>query len=178
MAPPGAGTRPTSDRVREAVFNILGAPPAETRVLDLFAGAGGLGLEAMSRGAVSAVFVERAAPALKCLRQNIAALDLAGDTLVLANEVARALDRLADGNRLADPEHRFHWVFVDPPYKGGHAEATLRRLGTGGIITKSASVIVEHDRRRSLPESAGVLVRSDQRSWGDTSVSFYGRVGA
>ncbi len=172
VAPPGVGTRPTSDRVREAWFNILGPPPPETRVLDLFAGAGGLGLEAMSRGAASAVFVEQAAPALTCLRQNIAALNLAGDTVVLASEVERAL------TRLADQEHRFHWVFVDPPYRGGHAEAALQRLGAGGVITESASVMVEHDRRTELPDSVGVLARSDQRSWGDTCVSFYGRVGA
>jgi len=172
VAPPGASTRPTSDRVREALFNIMGPPPPQTRVLDLFAGSGGLGLEAMSRGAMSAVFVEKAAPALKCLRQNIEALDLAGDTIVLGDDVDRAL------KRLADREHRFHWVFVDPPYKGGHAEATLQRLGTGGVITESASVMVEHDRRTTLPESVGVLTRSDQRSWGDTTVTFYGRVGA
>lgn len=169
-APTGQGTRPTSDRVRESVFSILGPPPPDARVLDLFAGAGTLGLEALSRGAAAAVFVERAPAALSCLRDNIDSLGMTSDAEVIAAEVARALDRLARRGA------RFDWIFVDPPYHTELALATLATLAEGDLVADAGIVVVEHDKRRPLPETVGALAREDQRTYGDTLVAFYGRV--
>jgi 16S rRNA (guanine(966)-N(2))-methyltransferase RsmD len=169
-APPGATTRPTADRVREAIFSILGPPPPNTSVLDLFAGAGTLGLEALSRGAVRAVLVDRAAPAVRCLRDNITALAVTDRCTVRRADVGAALRRLANSGE------RFGWVFVDPPYQSNLADATLALLGDGTLLAADPLVIVEHDRRRPPAAACGVLGRHDLRTYGDTSVSFYGRV--
>lgn len=170
-APAGAATRPTADRVREAVFNILGPPPPGARVLDLFAGAGTLGLEAISRGAEAVVFVERAPAAVNCLRDNIASLGVRDQCEIVTADVSRAIGRL--GGR----KTRFDWVFADPPYRTGAAEATLVALGASELVADGGRVVIEHDKRESLPEASGGLERVDQRIYGDTAVSFYGRVG-
>jgi 16S rRNA (guanine(966)-N(2))-methyltransferase RsmD len=171
-APAGDATRPTADRVREAIFSILGPPPEGARVLDLFAGAGGMGLEALSRGAAGAVFVDRAPAAVKCLRANIAALDVGDIAEVLPIDAIRAVNQLGRG------EHRFDWVFIDPPYDTELAAAALAAVAGGALLGAEPAIVVEHDRRRELPETTGVLRRTDPRIYGDTAVSFYGRVAA
>lgn len=168
-APPGSATRPTSDRVREALFAILGPPPEDAEVLDLFAGAGALGLEALSRGAARAVFVDAAAPAARVVRDNIASLDMGDRAEVWQRDAFKTLDRLAGERR------RFTWVFVDPPYATDLAERSLAALGAGTLLTADAVVVVEHDRRRPLPERAGVLQSDDERIYGDTAVTLYRR---
>ncbi len=122
LAPVQGRTRPTAARVREAIFNILGAAVAEARVLDLFAGTGALGIEALSRGAAAAVFVEDHPEALKGLRRNLETLGLLDRSQVLPLPVAAALRKLA---ARGEP---FDLVFLDPPYGGGVAEATLMAL--------------------------------------------------
>lgn len=168
-APRGQATRPTSDRVREAIFNILGPPPADTRVLDLYAGAGGLGLEALSRGAAAAVFVDRAAEAVRCLTDNLRDLGFAERGRALRAEVAAALPRLA-----ADGE-RFGWIFLDPPYASDEAALTLASLGgpSAALLADDAVVVAEHDRRRRPPDASGGLALADRRRYGDTEISFY-----
>lgn len=169
-APRGSATRPTADRVRESVFNILGPVAAGARVLDLFAGAGGLGLEALSRGAAWAVFVDRAPAAARCVRDNLAILAMTDQAEVITSDALRAVRRMrAHGDR-------FDWVFVDPPYASDLAAATLTTLGESPVLADGATVIVEHDRRRPLPDASGQLARTDQRAYGDTIVSFYGTV--
>ena len=169
-APRGAATRPTADRVRQAIFNILGAPPTGAAALDLYAGSGALGLEALSRGCARAVFVEQAAPALVALRENVGALGLADRARVVGGDVVRAAGRL-----LREGE-RFHWIFLDPPYAAAEMQ---RALGaTGPLCAKDATVVAEHDVRNVPAEAVGSLRRSDQRRWGDTCVSFYEPSGA
>ena len=107
-APAGSATRPTSERVREALFAILGPPPDDTRVLDLFAGSGALGLEALSRGAVDATFVDSGRPALAVLKANLAALGVTDRARVVASDVPAFLRR--------PPAAPWRWVFIDPPY--------------------------------------------------------------
>jgi 16S rRNA (guanine966-N2)-methyltransferase len=165
-APAGAATRPTSERVREALFNILGPPGADTWVLDLFAGAGGLGLEALSRGAVGAVFVDAAAPALRILRENIAALGVGAAARIVAADAVAAVARLPD-------EPRFRWVFLDPPYAGDLARRGLDALVKRTLLTPDATVVVEHDRRNSPLDRHGSLIRTDRRRYGDSELSFY-----
>jgi 16S rRNA (guanine(966)-N(2))-methyltransferase RsmD len=170
-APRGDATRPTADRVKEAIFNILGPPPERARVLDLYAGAGSLGLEALSRGASEAVFVDRAADAARCVRENVRALGWDGRARVVQAEVPAALARLDSAGE------RFAWVFVDPPYASEEGTRALEALGgpRAGILDDTAVVVVEHDKRRAPGDGYGVLALGDRRRYGDTQVSFYGR---
>jgi 16S rRNA (guanine(966)-N(2))-methyltransferase RsmD len=170
-APRGQATRPTADRVKEAIFNILGPPAENARVLDLYAGAGSLGLEALSRGAQEAVFVDRAGDAARSVRENLVSLGWEARGRVITADVQPALARLCGAGE------RFDWVFVDPPYATDEAPRTLDALGgaRAGVLGESPVVVVEHDRRRAPADVHGVLARSDRRRYGDTEVSFYGR---
>jgi len=165
-APAGRSTRPTAERVREAVFSILGPPDDAAVVLDLFAGAGALGLESLSRGARRAVFVDSSRAAVRVLRENIASLDVADATSVHCADVSRALARIAGP---------FGWIFVDPPYASDLASTCLETLGAGRLVGREGVVIVEHDRRNAPDSEHGCLVRTDRRRYGDTEVSFYQR---
>ena len=167
-APPGAVTRPTADRVREAVFNILGPPPPNTCVLDAFAGAGAMGLEALSRGATEAWLIDSAPAALRCLRSNVAALDMAGACRISQGDALRLLRRWSDAGAA-----RFRWLFVDPPYRTDLAARTLELLGRGTLVEPDARVVVEHDRRNQPDREYGSLIRMDHRRYGDTELSLY-----
>lgn len=167
-APRGATTRPTGAKVREAIFNILG-PPSPLPVLDLFAGTGSLGIEALSRGATGADFVERDARALAALHRNLRELGFAGRSRVLSGGVQSVLHRLSGHS-----EGRvFGWVFLDPPYASGEADPVLSLLAGSDLLAEGAIVIVEHDRRHLPTEVVGTLVMTDRRFYGDTGVSFY-----
>ena len=167
LAPVKGRIRPTAAKVREAIFNILGSAVPEARVLDLFAGTGALGIEALSRGAAAAVFVEDHPEALKVLRRNLADLGLADRTTIWALPVAVALKKLAGRGE------RFGLAFLDPPYGGGDAAAALSALGSLNLLLPGARVVVEHSRRESLPEVCGALTRLEVRRYGDTQAAFY-----
>jgi 16S rRNA (guanine966-N2)-methyltransferase len=165
-APRGRGTRPTSDRVREALFMAL-EPLTGLRVADLFAGSGALGIEALSRGAVRADFVESDRDARQVLEANLESLGLLDRAIVWPLELPRGLTRLADVVRGAD------LVLLDPPYGGEEARATLATLGVAGAVRAGARVVAEHHHRDALPEQAGSLRRVRQRRYGETMVSTY-----
>jgi 16S rRNA (guanine(966)-N(2))-methyltransferase RsmD len=158
-APPGRETRPTSDRVREALFSILG-PLDGARVLDLFAGSGALGLEALSRGAASAVLVERAPASLRVLRGNVA--DLAADAEVVASD-ARAHVRAARAQGA-----QYDLVFLDPPYRS--AAVLGRELELRPVLAPGARVVAESDRRSPL--ELGLPI-TDERRYGDTLIRIH-----
>ena len=183
QAPAGSLVRPTSDRVRESIFNILGPPAPATRVLDAFAGAGTLGLEALSRGASEAVFIDRARAAIRCVRANIDALGLVDRARVLCADSPSLCERWhRRGPSTATPgqqaHQRFRWLFLDPPYRGDAAERMLSVLASGQLLTDDATVVVEHDRRNQPADRWGSLVQMDRRRYGDTEVSFYRLCGA
>ncbi len=140
-------------------------------MLDLFAGAGTLGLEALSRGAASAVFVDSGRPAVRCLRENIETLGVAAACRVMSGQVAGTLSRLARGAA----SQRFRWIFLDPPYKGAWADQTLALIAAGSLFTDDAVIVAEHDRRNPPDATYGSLVRTDLRRYGDTELSFYAR---
>ncbi|HEY4186499.1 MAG TPA: 16S rRNA (guanine(966)-N(2))-methyltransferase RsmD [Polyangia bacterium] len=167
-APRGLNTRPTAAKIREAIFNILGPPP-DGAVLDLFAGTGSLGMEALSRGSSRAVFIERDRNALTALRQNLRELDLAGRSTVIGADVRTGLRRLTAS---LGKEDRFSWVFMDPPY-ADETQPILAELSDGGLLTGCAVVIVEHDKRHRPPPSVGGLFLTTHREYGDTELSFY-----
>ncbi len=160
-APQGRGTRPTADRVREAIFSILGDVTG-LRVLDLFAGSGALGIEALSRGADEAVFVDNDARAITAVRLNLAALDLAA-------QVSRgdALAFLADAAPDAPP---FDLVFVDPPYSSANRLAPQLAKRLTPVLAEDAVIVTESYKREPL-ELPFALVR--ERTYGDTRVAVH-----
>lgn len=143
VAPAGARTRPTPDRVREALFSSLGDAVEDAHVLDLFAGTGALGLEALSRGAWRAVFVDRASAALAALRSNIDVVRVAESSTVVRSDVRRVWSQL---QRLVEAEgaRPFDLVFADPPYAAGALPSTLHHLWESGILDPRGIVVTEH----------------------------------
>ena len=164
-APKGRGTRPTADRVKEALFSMLESRDRCTGVtiLDLFAGTGGLGIEALSRGASSAVFVESNAIAAKTLRANLATAGFDAEVLVMP--AARAIAVLAERGA------RFDGVFLDPPYEREWIRDTLERLDAAGLVRDHGWVVVEHGRDEQPPARVGHLATRDTRRYGDTRLT-------
>jgi 16S rRNA (guanine966-N2)-methyltransferase len=167
LAPVKGRLRPTAAKVREAVFDILGPAVDGVKVLDLFAGTGALGIEALSRGAAATWFVEDQPGALQVLRRNLEELDLMDRATVWSLPVMAALKKLAGRGE------RFGLAFLDPPYGGGKAEKALGALAALNLCRPGAWVVVEHSRRQILPEEFGPLRRFKVRRYGDTQVAFY-----
>lgn len=160
---PARGVRPTSDRVRESLFARLG-DLGGTAVLDLYAGTGVLGVEALSRGAESLVCVEKAASTLAVLRANLAALGLADAVRVVAGDVSRAVRRLgAEGAR-------FDLVLADPPYASDELRRALEALAEARVLAPHGVLVVEHGRRHPVPEVAGWKAL-EEWPYGDTRVT-------
>src|SRR3954471_164536 len=158
-APPGRGTRPTSDRVREALFSILGPLDGE-RVLDLFAGSGALGLEALSRGAEHATLVERERAALRVLRDNVS--DLAANAEIVAGDARAFLGRAREQGA------QYDLVFLDPPYRA--AAGLAQELALAPVLAAGARVVGESDRRNPLELE---LPLTDERRYGDTLIRIH-----
>jgi 16S rRNA (guanine966-N2)-methyltransferase len=163
-APPGQSTRPTSDRVREALFSILG-PLDDAVVLDLFAGSGALGIEALSRGAASAEFVERDARAVTVLRANLDALGVPED-----DAEVRRVDALASLRDARERGATYSLVLCDPPYRlaAGLGEPLSEALAP--VLAPDARVVTESDRRLPLPLSLPLI---DERRYGDTLIRIH-----
>lgn len=170
VAPRGAGTRPTSDRLRETLFNILAPKIEGARFVDLYAGTGAVGIEAASRGAAEVWLAEKAEPALKALRANLKALEIESEIHVETRGSMALLERLAKGATKVDV------VFLDPPWE---AEAeyvrTLEFLGERGsaLLAEGAVVIAEHSAKSQLAERYGALGRTRELKQGDAALSFY-----
>jgi 16S rRNA (guanine(966)-N(2))-methyltransferase RsmD len=170
QAPHGMDTRPTSDRLRETLFNVLTPRIEGAAFLDLYAGSGAVGIEALSRGARAATFVEQAPPALRAIRTNLAALDIRGNYALEARGVSAALQRLAE------VDYRANLVFLDPPYaQADEYELALGLLGgeCHNVLAPGALVIAEHEKRRDLDERYERLIRYRVLKQGDAALSFY-----
>ncbi len=166
VAPRDQATRPTSEKVREALFSILG-PISGAKVLDLYAGTGALGLEALSRGAARVVFVEGRRPALASLQENLTSLGIAANTAVIGRPVERCRGSLT-------AHYPFDLVLADPPYAdivGGQALRAVEGL-LDGLLAPGGRLVVEHSSQGEAPEITG-LERRDTRRYGDTSLSFF-----
>ena len=165
--PRSQAIRPTAERLREALFNILvhgcGDPVTGGRVLDLFAGTGALGLEALSRGADFALFVDDAAAARALIRENVAALGLGGVSRIFRRDATR----LGDAQRLAP----FSLVFLDPPYGRGLAQSALASAQAGGWITPGALIVVEEVAKAAFAAPAG-MEELDRRTYDDSELIF------
>jgi 16S rRNA (guanine966-N2)-methyltransferase len=170
-APPGFDVRPTSDRVREALFNILehGTYPLRgARVLDLFAGTGALGLEAISRGAGFALFVEDSASARAAIRRNIEGLQLTGRTRIYRRD-ATQLSAIPAGTK------PFDLVFLDPPYAKRLSESALESARSGGWLTEDCFIIVEAHKGVGF-DKPQLFSLIDEREYGETKLSFLTRL--
>lgn len=165
--PKGGGIRPTADRVREALFSIIAGRVARSTVLDLFAGTGALGLEALSRGASQAIFVDQSQEAVRLVRSNIARCGVADRAAVIHASAEAALRQLTKLGRL------FQLIFLDPPYAKGILDRVLPRVVP--IADEGALVVAEHGAKELLPERLGPWRRIDERRYGDTAISFYER---
>jgi len=160
--------RPTSDRLRETLFNVLGPAIEESLFVDLYAGTGAIGIEALSRGAREVIFVEAHPAATRLIRQNLESLKIASRVEVMATDAARALNVLAQRKLLAD------FVFLDPPYEQDEERLrVLELLDESHLIAPSGIVIVEHSVKSDLPERFDRLELSRLLEQGDAALSFY-----
>ena len=165
--PKGMKTRPTADRVKESVFGILAARPLDAEVLDLFAGTGNLGLEALSRGASSAMLVDKNSQSIKIMMENAILTDLAGMAVICREDVLQALRRL-DGEGKS-----FDLIFCDPPYNLGLAPKVLQALETAGVLRDGGVLVLEHSRHEKLPDGLKRIVAYRSEFYGETVVSFF-----
>jgi 16S rRNA (guanine966-N2)-methyltransferase len=171
LAPAGLATRPTSDRLRETLFNILAPSIAGSIFADLYAGSGANGIEAISRRAAMVLFVEQDPSALEVIKANLKSLGIVSGYGLEPRSVSSFLRRLAQRERKLDI------AFLDPPYEAAQEyAATLDLLGgeCASLLTTETVVIAEHSRRQLLSERYGVLSRSRVREQGDAALSFYG----
>ena len=159
-------TRPTADRVRESIFNICASKISDANVLDLFAGTGALGLEALSRGAASAVFIDSAPNAVKTIAKNIESCKMADRAKVIKWDILKNLNCLYGKNAIYD------LIFMDPPYTENAIEPTLKNLMNSDVVKNGATIIIEHAVSKSIPENIGGYDLTDQRKYGKTLVSF------
>lgn len=161
--------RPTSDRAREAIFNIISSFTPDARVLDLFAGTGALGLEALSRGAQTAVFVENHKGALDLIKRNIDICGFSDKSLLVKQDLAKGLfflDRIA-------PATGFDLVFLDPPYGSDLAESILKELAASRFLSDDIVIVAEESVKHNLPENIGKLCLFDRRSYGEAGFWLY-----
>ncbi|NIO10603.1 MAG: 16S rRNA (guanine(966)-N(2))-methyltransferase RsmD [Deltaproteobacteria bacterium] len=160
--------RPTADRVKEALFNILPHDLTGWKVLDLFAGTGNLTFEALSRGAKEACLVDVSREASKMIRKNVEALGFLECTKVMEMPAIKAVHVLAGRGE------RFDLIFADPPYDKGWVKRVLKSLAEDQLLADEGTIVVEHSTREEVLESYGPLVLRDQRRYGSTCVSFFG----
>lgn len=142
--PKGLDTRPTSDRIKETLFNILNPELPGSRFLDLFSGSGGIGIEALSRGAAFAVFVDNSKESVSCIRENLTHTHLLDKSLIINKNVLTGI------NTLSIKKEKFDIVYIDPPYKKGLEEETLNALSSSGIIDRDSIIIIEADKHNML----------------------------
>jgi len=165
----GLALRPTSDMLRETLFNILGPRVEESRFLDLFAGTGAVGIEALSRGAISAVFVENHPAAVRIIRENLASLEIKSEARIIASAVTPALAKLQEERAAV-----FDFIFLDPPYANENDyESTFHSLENSSLVAESTIVIAEHHKKSPLAKSIGHLEQFRILPQGDASLSFY-----
>jgi 16S rRNA (guanine966-N2)-methyltransferase len=172
----GLALRPTSDKLRETLFNVLGPEVAGSYFVDLFAGTGAVGIEALSRGAAGVVFIENHAPAVALIRKNLESLAIRTGATVLSSEVLRGLQTLLSRHR-AQPA--FDYVFLDPPYAAADEYLrALRYLGSAAILSPNAIVIAEHRKTFALPDKIENLHQVRLLRQGDAALTFYRRTPA
>ena len=164
-------TRPVTDRAKETIFNVLGSQCEATCVLDLFAGSGSLGIEALSRGAQEVCFVDSARIATDCIRRNLKTLSLESSTHVLGLPILGALQRLKKQGKT------FNLIFLDPPHNKGLIKKVLHHLDHSDIVIPFGNIVVGHSNQEGLPENLETLCYQRSIKIGQTFVSFLVKAG-
>jgi 16S rRNA (guanine966-N2)-methyltransferase len=168
----GPALRPTSDRLRETLFNVLGAGICGAHFVDLFAGTGAIGIEALSRGAIDVLFVENHTPAAKLIRQNLQSLQIAKGATVLAMDALRALEKIQQRQKTC--EFAYDYIFLDPPYAAAEEyHRVMKFLSAAPFVSPNTIVIAEHSRKFELAEEFSTIERVRVLRQGDAVLSFY-----
>lgn len=163
----GNTTRPTSDKVKGSLFNIISAFIADSCVLDLYAGTGSLGIEALSRGAKEAVFVDKCRECSVIIRENLEHTKFLESSTIIVNDVGAAIGKIANEGR------KFDIIFLDPPYSKNFVEKTLNYIAKSDIIIDDGIIAAEHDIDDVVPEETESIRRIRSERYGDTVLSFY-----
>ncbi|WP_404408979.1 16S rRNA (guanine(966)-N(2))-methyltransferase RsmD [Jeotgalibacillus malaysiensis] len=169
QAVPGTNTRPTTDKVKEAIFNMIGPYFNGGNGLDLFAGSGNLGLEALSRGLDYMIFVDKDRKAFQTIKENIQKCSYEDHSELYRNDAERAL------KAVAKRELKFECIFLDPPYKNKQLELYLAFIDEHQMLTATGVVMCEHDANTKVPETRGALVLVKHELYGTTGISIYKR---
>ncbi|HAP93367.1 MAG TPA: 16S rRNA (guanine(966)-N(2))-methyltransferase RsmD [Desulfotomaculum sp.] len=159
--------RPTGDRIKEALFNILGQEVSGSRFLDLYAGTGNVGIEAISRGATQVYFVEQDRRAVRTIYDNLYSLSLVSSACVIKQNVFTALKLLSNRN------DRFNLIFLDPPYENCLELPTIEMISEYGLLVPGGVIIAESSKREVLPSRVSNLMLGRQERYGDTLLTFY-----
>lgn len=164
----GMRIRPTADKVKEAIFNLIGQDMKSVEALDLFAGTGGLGIETLSRGAQRVFFVDHSSASLRLIRRNLDLCGFEGQGEVIRKDLSRGLPK-----RCALPKAGIDLVFLDPPYGKEYIPPLLAELVSAGILKARSLVVVESAKHEPLPEAFGNLELVQARTYGDTQIRIY-----
>jgi len=165
--PRGASVRPTAERIKAAFFNII-QPPNGKSFLDLFAGTGNMGLEALSRGAIGAMFIENNQVMVDAMTRNVAACGFTGRSEIFSSDFIHAIPKLKERSYV------FDILFADPPYERGLVSQTLKHLGSGALLANNGLLAIQHSIREAIKDNeSGQFVLIDQRQYGDTILSFF-----
>jgi 16S rRNA (guanine966-N2)-methyltransferase len=169
-SPKNSKTRPTSDGIKESLFNILQEVSGKS-FLDLFAGCGNVGLEALSRGAAKVVFVEKNPVMVNAIKRNLLELGINNKYQILETEAAKGIKKLQRKGE------QFDFLFADPPYEKGFVREIFQYLGEGEMISSDGVAIFQHSVREDIPGTlTGTFMLTDQRRYGDTRISFFKRM--
>ncbi len=163
----GNDTRPTTDKVKGAIFNILANDVYGKIVLDLYAGSGALGIEALSRGAAATVFVEKGAPAVDIIKKNLEHTKLSDKAKILKNDVFVALKNITG---------KFDIIFLDPPYAAELADQTIKAIDEAKILAEGGIIIAETDEGQDVPGAVGEIELYDKRKYGRININFYKKI--
>lgn len=167
-AVPGVTTRPTTDKVKEAIFNMVGPYFDGGIALDLFAGSGGLGIEALSRGIEKCVFVDRETKAIQTIHKNLELCQIEADSFeVYRNDAERALKAIIKRSL------QFQLIFLDPPYKQQRLKALIEKLSDNHVVTENGFIITEHGSDVQLDHEIGHFIQVKHETYGMSSISIY-----
>lgn len=169
-AVPGSSTRPTTDKVKEAIFNMIGPYFEGGLGLDLFAGSGGLGLEALSRGLDKVIFIDRESKAIQIIHENIKACQLEEKVEVYRNDADRAL------KALIKREIKFNYIFLDPPYKKQQLVSLMEKIDEQELVQTSGIIVCEHSFDVELPQIVGQFMQTKHEKYGIIAVTIYSKI--
>ena len=171
-SPEDSSVRPTTDKVKEAMFSILTNETYGARVLDLFAGSGGLGIEALSRGAEYCLFADSSRRSLSLIKMNLQHCKVEENTKVVAGDYSKVLKNLA--GRIEDGlEEPFDIIILDPPYDAGFMDEVFRLIAEGGILAEGGTIVAEHKKHEELPDLFHGFTKSKERRYGVVRLSIY-----